>query len=127
MTTTPFSTPFSRGDVFFVNVRFSDGSAVKRRPAIVVSVDQFHAERADALIVPLTTNMASRRFGDFLLKDWEVAGLPRASLAKGIIETIERSTFGRRLGRLTDVDLAGVERSLIDVLGLEDGLPISNA
>ena len=118
MTTTPSSTSCSRGDVFFVNVRFSDGSGIKRRPAVVVSVDAVHTTRADALIVPLTTNLSARRFGDHLLTDWAAMGLPRPSMAKGVVETVERSTFESFLGRLTARDFAAIEQSLRDVLGL---------
>ena len=118
MTTTPSSTTYRRGDIFFVNVRFSDGTGAKRRPAVVVSVDEFHASRADALIVPLTTNLRGRRFGDYLLQDWEAARLPRPSLAKGVVETVERSTFDAQFGRLTPRDLAALEGSLRQILGL---------
>ena len=118
MTTTPSSTTCKRGDIFFVNVRFSDGSGIKRRPVVVVSVEAVHAARADALVMPLTTNLGARRFGDRLLQDWVAAEFPRASLAKGVVETVERSTFDRQVRRLTARDLAAVERSLRDVLGL---------
>lgn len=116
--TTPSSTTCSCGDVFFVNVRFSDDSGIKRRPAVVVSVNSLHMTRQDALIVPLTTNLAAQRFGDRLVADWSEAGLPRPSMAKGVIETVERSTFGAFVGRLTARDLAAVEGALRDVLGL---------
>ncbi|RIL02072.1 hypothetical protein DCC78_08340 [bacterium] len=118
MTTTPSSTACRRGDIFFVNVRFSDGTGTKRRPAVVVSVAEFHMSRADALIVPLTTNLRGQRFGDYLLQDWEAARLPRPSLAKGVVETVERSAFDGQLGQLTPRDLTGVEEALRQVLGL---------
>ena len=118
MTTTPSSTTCSRGDVVFVGVRFTDGSGVKQRPAVVVSVEGVHVSRADALIVPLTTRLATQRYGDRLLRDWAEAGLPRASMAKGVIETVDRSRFGRTLGRVNDRDLQQVESSLRMVLGL---------
>jgi len=38
------------------------------------------------------------RFADHVLVDWAAAGLPRPSLAKGVIETAERSSFGRHAG-----------------------------
>lgn len=93
---TQSSTTCRRGDVFFGRVTFSDDSGVKQRPAVVVSVDAVHESRADALIVPLTTRIDARRFGDHILADWESAGLPRPSLAKGILETIDRNTLGTR-------------------------------
>ena len=83
-----------------------------------MSVDAVHESRADALIVPLTSRAGAQRFGDHLLLDWAAAGLPRASMAKGVVETVERSTFGPVLGTLTARDLAAIEHSLRDVLGL---------
>lgn len=83
-----------------------------------MSVDAVHASRADALIVPLTSRVSAQRFGDHLLRDWAETGLPRQSLAKGVVETVDRATFGRVLGTLTAHDLAAVEQSLRDVLGL---------
>ena len=91
---------------------------MKNRPVVVVSVDAVHASRSDALIVPLTTRLAVQRFGDHLLLDWAAAGLPRSSLAKGVVETVDRARFGRVLGRLSDRDLDAVDSSLRLVLGL---------
>jgi len=85
---------------------------------VVVSVDAVHASRADALIVPLTTNLAVQRYGDHLLSDWQAVGLPRTSMAKGVVETVERSTFDRMLGRVSERDLSSIEAKLRDVLGL---------
>ncbi len=101
-----------------VNVRFSDDSGLKRRPAVVVSVDAVHESRADALIVPLTTNVAVQRYGDHLLSDWEAVGLPRASMAKGVVETVERSTFDRMLGSISGRHVSSFEANLRDLLGL---------
>ena len=81
-------------------------------------MDAVHAERLDAVVVPLTTNLTIQRFGDHTLMDWTSAGLPRPSMAKGIIETVARSTFDGQLGRLTERDMLAVEASLREVLGL---------
>lgn len=102
-----------------MNVHYSDGSGIKRRPVVVVSVDAVHASRADALVVPLTTHFETVRFGDARLRDWRRAGLPRPSMAKGVIDTVARSTFGRTLGVLSGRDLSAIEQSLRRVLGLE--------
>jgi len=69
-------------------------------------------------VVPLTTNLGGRRFGDSALLDGASAGLPRASLVKGMVETVERTKFVRSLGALSSRDMAAVEASLRDVLGL---------
>jgi mRNA interferase MazF len=116
--TTPSSTNCSRGDVFLVDIRFSDDSGSKRRPVVVVSTDSVHESRADALTVPLTTKLATVRFGDSVVQDWQLAGLPRPSLAKGVVATVDRGVFGQKLGSVSGRDLEAIESRLREVLGL---------
>ncbi len=48
----------------------------KRRPAVVVSSDVYHAERPDLILGILTTNLASATAStDYALQDWSAAGL----------------------------------------------------
>ena len=119
MTTTPSSTTFSRGTVVFVNIRFTDDSSSKARPAVVVSADGFHAARDDVLVVPLTARLARRRFGDYVLKDHAAAGLPRASMAKGLVTAIAAVAVDHVLGNLASKDLSGVDQLLRTILALE--------
>jgi len=101
-----------------VRVRFSDGVGGKRRPAVVVSCAAYHESRLDAVIVPLTTQLKSRYFGDYDLLDWVAAGLPLPSRAKGVIQTIDRTTIDKSYGRLSARDLAEVRRGLAEILEL---------
>lgn len=117
MTTTPSTTSCSPGDVFLINVRFTDDSGIKKRPAVIVSNQAYHTDCADAVIVPLTSNTMSRlRLGDHALQDWSQAGLLKASIAKATPQTIERSTMGAQLGALTTRDLSSVVRRLRSIL-----------
>src|SRR5688572_3478837 len=90
MSTTPSTTTCKRGEVYLVVIKFSDGTGMKPRPAVVVSVDAVHRARRDALVVPLTTDTLTTRFGDHVLRDWAAAGLLHPSLAKGVVETVDR-------------------------------------
>lgn len=107
-----------RGDIVLVRVRFSNDRGMKRRPAVIVSVDAVHDERADALIMPLTSRIGNPRYGDVVLQDWTAAGLPRESIFKGVVSTVDRSTFGQTIGQLSARDLLAVESSLRRVLGI---------
>ena len=107
-----------RGRIVLANVRFSDGSGTKRRPAIVMSTEEYHAGRSDAIVVAVTTRISPVRSGDHLLTDWQSAGLPRPSLAKGFVETLERTTFVRVLGTVSQRDLVAIEAGLRHILGL---------
>jgi len=101
-----------------VRVRFSDDSGAKKRPAVVVSVAAVHETRADALTMPLTTRIDTIRYGDHVLSAWQEAGLPRPSMVKGVVETVDRSSFESTLGHLPDSELAQVEDCLRAILGL---------
>ena len=116
--TMPSSTGYDPGTVVAVRIRFSDGEGVKRRPAVIMSGDDYHASRADAVVVALTTNMRGSYFGDCDLTDWQSAGLPRPSKAKGVIHTIEHAMIEREYGKLAASDLARVKDSIRRILEL---------
>ena len=62
------------GDV--VTVDFRGATGVKRRPAVVVSSDEYHTRRPDVVLCVLTTNVASAKSSlDYTLQDWAGAGL----------------------------------------------------
>ncbi len=63
---------YSKNDIILVRYPFSDLSATKVRPAVVV-----HAKHPsqDCLIVPLTSRIAGLLPGEFVLNDWAVAGI----------------------------------------------------
>lgn len=114
----PSSTRYSPGDVVSVRIRFTGGVGVKIRPAVVLSNQQYHASRADAVVVALTTKMQNYYFGDYDIIDWQQAGLPRPSRAKGVIQTIERVTISGLYGRLSAGDLDNLRDCVRRILGL---------
>lgn len=116
--TTPSTTPCSLGDVLLLNVAFTDLSDVKRRPAVVVSTDEYNLTCPDAVIVPITSRIPERlRLGDHRIADWSGAGLVRASVARGKPTTIARSMIERKLGSMASDDLRGILASLNEILG----------
>jgi mRNA interferase MazF len=70
---------FSRSEVVLVHYPFTDLSATKVRPAVVV-----HAPHSsvDLLVVPLTSQVAFLGDGEFTLADWRAAGLHIPTAAK---------------------------------------------
>lgn len=115
---TPPTIPCNRWDVILVPFRFADTDTLKPRPAIVISVGQFHASRADAIMIAVTGQPGRQYFGDCPIVDWQAAGLVKPSTAKGVLRTIERSLIHRCLGRLTPADCQHVEQSLRLIMGL---------
>ena len=114
----PSSIRYEPGAVVAVRIRFSNAEGTKRRPAVILTDDIYHAAHADAIVVALTTNLGPHRFGDYLLADWAAAGLPLPSKAKGSLHTIERRTIEKQYGSLTGADLTQLRASIKLVLGL---------
>ena len=101
-----------------VNFRFTDQSGSKRRPAVIISTDDYHQSRVDAVLLALSTQKDGGRFGDCVLEDWNAAGLPKPTKAKGVFETISKSIIYKQIGSLTPKDFKRVQKSVRDILGL---------
>lgn len=57
-------TTYEPGDVVLIPVPFTDGTAMKQRPAVVVSGRRYNTQRPDLIVMPVTSNVTlPRRFG----------------------------------------------------------------
>jgi len=101
-----------------VRFRFTGGQGTKRRPAVILTGDHYHNSRADAVMLALSTRRGDHYFGDCEIVDWQGAGLPQPTKAKGVIQTIEQRTVESRLGTLSANDFTRVKQSVRDILGL---------
>ena len=111
-------TSCSRGDVVLVGFMFADESGVKKRPAVVISSDEYNRGRHEAIISAITSRTDRVLAGDCLLGGWKDAGLLFPSVATGVIRTIKQDMVARTLGRMPDGDMKGIEKELRAALGL---------
>jgi mRNA interferase MazF len=82
---------------------------MKVRPAVVVSA--LHTSE-DIFIVPLTSKTSSLLAGEFLLADWNKAGLNVATAVKRGIYTVNKNLVIKRVGKLSNSDCKTLESSL---------------
>ena len=106
---------YSRNDVVLVRYPYTDLSGVKVRPAVVVHSP--HPSQ-DGFVVPLTSRLASLQPGEFVLVDWEKAGLNVPTAVKRGIYTIHPSLISKLIGHLSVKDSRKLEKSLREWLGL---------
>ncbi len=106
---------YSKSEVVLVRYPFSDLTAAKVRPAVVVSAS--HVSQ-DLLIVPLTSKTGGLLAGEFVLSEWKKAGLNIETAVKRGIYTIEETLVSKRIGKLEASDAKRLEQSLHDWLGL---------
>ena len=80
----PSTTAYSFGDVVLVPFPFTDQTASKKRPAVVVSANAYQQGRPDVIVMAVTSQILrpAGTLGEVLLSDWRGAGLPQASLIK---------------------------------------------
>ena len=116
----PPTTRYSRGDVVLVNFVFSEGTGAKRRPAVLLSGEAYHAGRQEAIVAAITSNTDRILVGDHLIADWRQAGLQFPSVATGVIRTIKQTMIARALGRLASPDIDAIDERLIVNLDLVD-------
>jgi len=110
---------FRRGEVVLVRYPFSDLSAVKARPAVVLSSAEYHQAEPDVIVAAITSNLtAANGAMDYVLADWSAAGLRFPSALKPLIFTLEPRLILHRIGFLSANDFAEVERRVRLALGL---------
>ncbi len=106
---------YSKNDTVLVRYPFSDLSATKVRPAVIVNVPY---PSQDLLLVPLTSQLAGLRAGEFILGDWSAAGLHIPTALKRGIYTIHARLVIKRVGQLSQADSQQLDQSLKGWLGL---------
>ena len=96
-----------------VAVAVGEGSAAKRRPALVVSNPEFEKATGMVWVAMITTPDHERRFGDIPIGDQKAAGLPTASVVRASkLATLAVGKIKRRLGALGEADRAGARVAL---------------
>lgn len=111
-------TSFSRGDVVLVKFVFADEKDTKRRPALIVSTDQYHQGRREAILAAITSNVGRLLVGDYAITAWREAGLLYPSVVTGIVRTIKHDMIAGKMGELPAAELHAVEDTLREILAL---------
>jgi mRNA interferase MazF len=90
----------SFGDVVLVPFPFTDQSGAKKRPAVIVSGNDYNTSRRDLVIMAITSQVRQPLgVGEALLTDWQTAGLIKPSVLKPVFTTIEQGLVVRTWAR----------------------------
>ncbi len=109
----------SFGDIILVPFPFTDQTASKKRPAVIISSEQYNAVRPDFIIMAITSQLRPQTiFGDAIVTGWQAAGLLKPSTIKPVIATIEQSLTIKQLGRLEPVDIQTLKEAMAAIVGL---------
>lgn len=111
-------TAYKRGDIVLVPFPFSDQTAVKKRPAVIISSSQYNTTSQDIIIMAVTSRIDRLDIGECMIQNWKEAGLLKPSTIKSALSTIEKKLVIKKLGTLSAGDLALLGAALKDLLEL---------
>jgi mRNA interferase MazF len=101
----PSTTSFSQGDVVLVPFPFTDLSAIKQRPAFVLSADRSNKVRPDLVVAAITSQIPATLSDDEMLlsgNELKETGLPKPSIIKlSKIFTIHQGLIRRKIGQVS--------------------------
>ncbi len=104
------------GDI--VTVDFVGATGIKRRPAIVVSSALYHTSRPDVVLAALTTQIPSViGLTDYVLQDWEAAGLRKSSAFRSYF-SMAVANVPVVIGHLSERDWQAVQNCLAHALAV---------
>src|SRR5213595_99315 len=113
----PSTISFSQGDVVLVPFPFTDLSATKQRPALVLSPERLNKIRPDLVVAAITLQVPDALDEDEILlsaSELGATGLPKPSIIKlGKIFTIHQGLIRKKLGRVSDSTLQNILQKLL--------------
>ncbi len=110
---TKFTTTYKKWDIVLVPFPFTNLSTTKKRPALIVSPDEYN-DKMDIVIAFITSKIdQDYRMGDYLIKNWRGANLPKPSMIRMKFATIDKSIIIKKLGQLQENDIGEFTQMLI--------------
>ena len=106
------------GQVVLVPFPFTDQTASKRRPAVVVSSLAYNLDRPDLVMMAITSQLRpGPALGEVWLRDWKGAGLAKPSAIKPVFATLEQGLVIRKLGVLAAQDQHLLRDAIGQIIG----------
>jgi len=116
----PSTISFSQGDVVLVPFPFTDLSATKQRPALVLSPERLNKIRRDLVLAAITSQVPAVLDEDEILlstSELGAAGLPKPSIIKlGKIFTIHQGLIRKKLANIGEATLEDVRQKLVELM-----------
>lgn len=114
----PTGTTFEQGDVVLLPFPFSDLSASKKRPVLVLSRGSYNRSSQDFVVCAMTSNLGNAAHSVYVEDaDMETGKLPKASRVKvDKVFCASQSLAVKRVGRVSQDVMAQVRRELFAVL-----------
>jgi len=105
---------YKKWDIILVSFPFTNLTTTKRRPALIVSPDEYNSNQ-DVVIAFITSKLGLEfRIGDYRIQYWSEANLPKPSMVRMKFAAIEKSIVIKKLGKIVGKDIENIQKLLID-------------
>ena len=85
-------------DIDLVPFPFTNLSTHKKRPALIVVSAEYN-KGYDVIIMCITSNLSAlERPGDYQLEKWKEAGLPKPSMTRMKLATVDKNIIIKKIG-----------------------------
>ncbi|HYN89524.1 MAG TPA: type II toxin-antitoxin system PemK/MazF family toxin [Ardenticatenaceae bacterium] len=111
------TTRYKQGDVLLVLFPFTDQSATKQQPAVMMSSDAYNRTHPDVILASIASQIG-HSLDEVVLLDWRAAGLLKPSVVKPILSSFDLRLVRRKPGAVSISDLALVRALFARVLNL---------
>ena len=104
---------YKKWDIILVPFPFTDLTTLKKRPALVISPDEYNMD-PDILISFITSKLDSeKRSGDYTIERWEESKLPKPSMIRMKFATINQTIVIKKIGRLSESDILEFQKGIV--------------
>jgi mRNA interferase MazF len=114
----PLGVTYNQFDVVVVPFPFTDRPAIKKRPALVVSANNFNTSHHQLILAMITTAKQSDWPSDVPVNDWTEAGLSTSCYVRFKLFTLDRNLIIRGIGSLSKNDKAATRIALKNFLSI---------
>ena len=105
---------YKKWEIVLVPFPFTNLVTNKKRPALIISPDKYNIE-ADVVIAFITSKLNLKyRIGDYKIKEWENAELPKPSMIRMKFATLDKTIIIKKLGSLSENDKNEFSKQLLD-------------
>lgn len=108
---------YQKGDIVLLPFPFTNLTIAKTRPAVVVSTETFQRQTGDFTVAMITSIPHATPY-DYALKDWKASRLLRPSWVRTKLATLDPALARHSPGKLSDADVAEVDKRIRLTLGL---------
>ena len=95
---------YNQGDIILINIPFSDLKSFKKRPALIISKDEYNRKQEDIIIAAITSNLAVKDYTvEFDANDLKRGTLPKKSCVRADkLYTLNKLIIKEKFGTVSD-------------------------